>query len=107
MKANLRKDTKRYMRVDDIEGASPKERDLIPEGTLPGLHPMFQERNEMRKELKEIANGYKARDKYSKGMAEVLNRNESLREVVEGGQGKSESPNKAASKYKQIHDRWL
>jgi len=53
----------------------------------------------MRKELKEIANGYKARDKYSKGMAEVLNRNESVREV-EGGAGKSESPNKAASKYK-------
>jgi len=29
------------MRVDDIEGASPKERALLPESTLPELHPMF------------------------------------------------------------------
>ena len=41
VKPQIRKDTKRYMRVDDIEGASPKERALLPENTLPELHPMF------------------------------------------------------------------
>ena len=42
VKSQLRKDTKRYMRVDDIAGASPKEHHtFIPEKQLPELHPMF------------------------------------------------------------------
>jgi len=62
------------MRVDDIEGASPKERALLPESTLPGLHPLFQEKNEVRKELKEIAIANKQKAVLSKGMAEALTR---------------------------------
>ena len=31
IKRDLNKDTKRYLRVDDISGSSPRERDLIPE----------------------------------------------------------------------------
>jgi hypothetical protein len=49
VKQNLRKDTKRYMRVDDIAGASPRELTMLPESTLPELHPMFQDRHEVRK----------------------------------------------------------
>ena len=41
VKKDANKDTKRYMRVSDIVGASPKERTCIPETVLPGLHPMF------------------------------------------------------------------
>ena len=45
IKNNIRKDTKRILRVDDIIGASSKETDVIPESMLPGLHPMFQDRD--------------------------------------------------------------
>lgn len=62
------------MRVDDIQGASPKERVLLPESTLPGLHPMFQDRNDVRKELREIAVANKQKAVMSKGMAEALTR---------------------------------
>ena len=41
VKKEVRKDTKRYLRVDDINGASPKEKTVIPEKVLPELHPMF------------------------------------------------------------------
>lgn len=44
VKREIRKDTKRYLRVDDIHGASPKEQAGIPEVVLPELHPMFQDR---------------------------------------------------------------
>ena len=41
VKPELRKDTKRYMRVSDIDGASPREVTLLPENMLHDLHPMF------------------------------------------------------------------
>ena len=104
VKPQFRKDTKRYMRVDDIQGASPKERALLPESTLPGLHPMFQDRNDVRKELREIAVANKQKAVMSKGMAEALTR-EHLH--TDDQSRLSESPNKATSKYKQIHDKWL
>ena len=45
VKKEHRKDTKRYLRVDDIPGAQAKELTVIPEGVLPDLHPMFQDRS--------------------------------------------------------------
>jgi len=41
IKKEVNKDTKRYMRIDDITGTSPRERDLIPENMLPSIHPKF------------------------------------------------------------------
>ena len=50
IKREVNKDTKRYMRIDDITGTSPRERDLIPENMLPSIHPKFQDR-ELQKEI--------------------------------------------------------
>lgn len=92
------------MRVDDIEGAQPKERALLPENTLPGLHPLFQDKNEVRKELKEIAYANKQKAILSKGMAEALTRPNL---DIESKSIQKESPTKLGSKYKQVHDKWL
>jgi hypothetical protein len=45
------------------------------------------------------------RDKLSQGMSDVLKRNESQENNV-SPRG-MESPSKVASKYKQLHDKWL
>lgn len=41
IKLIINKDSKRYIRVDDIEGAYPKEFKSIPEKHLPDIHPDF------------------------------------------------------------------
>lgn len=41
MKKVLNKDSQRAMKVDDIQGAKPRELNLIPPDKLPNLHPMF------------------------------------------------------------------
>lgn len=74
VKNNLRKDTKRSMRVDDISGASPKEMIAIPESALPGLHPMFQDRDNIRRENNDKGTAIKLKDKASFMMQEVLSR---------------------------------
>jgi 5-methylcytosine-specific restriction endonuclease McrBC GTP-binding regulatory subunit McrB len=102
VKKDLRKDTKRYMRVDDIQGASPRENIVIPESLLPELHPMFQDRQEVPREMKEIGNAIKLKDRASYLMGEVLKRNLSVEDTASAA-----SPTKAGSKYKQIHERWL
>jgi hypothetical protein len=78
VKSQLRKDTKRYLRVDDIQGASPTEKQtLIPENLLPESHPMFQDREVVPREMKEKGQALKAKDRASNLMSEVLKREDS------------------------------
>ncbi len=61
------------MRVDDIAGASPKEHHtVIPDKKLPGLHPMFQDRADVPREMKEIGNALKQKNRGSNNVTEMF-----------------------------------
>ena len=62
VKRDINKDTKRYMRVDDISGAQPKLLDTIPENKLANHHPMFQDPDNMQRDIKEHGNLLKLRN---------------------------------------------
>jgi len=94
---NLRKDTKRILRVDDIIGASTKVTDVIPEALLPELHPMFQDRELVPKETKERGIALKKQGQASSLMQEVLKR--------EAAPEKPDSD--IRSRYKQMHQKWM
>lgn len=67
------------MKVDDITGASPREKhSVIPDSRLPDLHPMFQDRDQMPREIREIGNALKLKDRASNLMHDVLRRNEPI-----------------------------
>ena len=61
VKDEVRKDTKRYIRVDDIQGAQPRDNMLIPENKLLELHPLFQENEKLNSEMKDLRKNYRNR----------------------------------------------
>jgi len=46
VKKEVRKDSKRNMRVDDILGAQTRINDSIPRNKLPSLHPVYMNKEE-------------------------------------------------------------
>lgn len=104
VKPQVRKDTKRYLRTDDIEGASPHEkRTTIPEPLLPELHPLFQDKRSMPKELREVGNALKLKDRASNLMGDVLKRDDGSPFILD----RSPNVGEIKSKYKEVHQRWL
>eukprot|EP00347_Sterkiella_histriomuscorum_P015008 403358665 len=81
IKKEVRKDTKRCMRIDDIQGAQPKESDLIPQDKLPQIHPTYQDGKGLQaKQLLNLRLNYGKRNRESDNMSMTLAIDENQRE---------------------------
>jgi hypothetical protein len=58
IKKEIRKDTKRYLRATDIEGATAKEQSLIPESILPSIHPNYLDKDQQKDLLTDMRHIY-------------------------------------------------
>lgn len=75
---------------------------MLPESKLPELHPMFQIREEVPREMKEIGNALKLKYRASHGMGEVLKRS-----GLEQDYSSKSANSDIKSRYKQLQERFL
>ncbi|CDW73171.1 UNKNOWN [Stylonychia lemnae] len=72
IKKEVRKDSKRSLRLDDILGAQSKLSDLIPKDKLPNLHPTFMNKDDQQRQLVELRHEYLQRNRESNNMTQSL-----------------------------------